>query len=167
LRRKHAARLVGAGALRLILQPIAGDFELCARLGLILFSAERRLGDFGHGGKIAHAVLSDSPCARAGIEARDVIFSIDGKPWDSVRHLVFSDRRPTEITAQTFVARYFAPAKITVRVPPEPYRPIEDITAEAAAVVAARPMLDTTPYRNPRFDDIRGLLANLRQRRHR
>jgi len=149
--------------MRLIVQSIAGGFELCARLGLLLVPGEK-FGSAGRGGKIVHAVLNDSPCARAGIEARDIIFAIDGKSWDSVRHMSFSDRRPTEITAQTFVARYFTLAKITVRVPPEPDRPIGDITAEGAAVVTARPKPDTTPYRNPCFDDMRELLARFSRR---
>ncbi len=150
--------------MRLIAQPFAGHFELCARLGLLLIPAERLTGSAGRGGKIVHAVLTGSPSARAGIEARDIIFAIDGKPWDSVGHLVFSDRRPTEITAAVFVARYFTLAKITVRVPPEPYRPIDDITAEAANVMAERPTLDRTPYRNPRHDDLREWVARFSRR---
>jgi len=153
--------------MRLILQPTAGGFELCARLGLILVPPQLRgLAGFG-GGKIVHAVLDDSPSARAGIEPRDIVMSIDGRPWDAVRCLTFSDRRPSEITAETFVARYFTVAKVLMRVPPEPYRPLDDITTEAADIIAARPAPDTTPYRNPRFDDIRALLASLPRRRRR
>jgi membrane-associated protease RseP (regulator of RpoE activity) len=137
--------------MRLIMQPMAGGFELCARLGLVFVPPSRRLHGFD-GSKIVHAVLDDSPGARAGIEHRDIIVSVDGRPWDAVRDIVFSDRRPSEITAQTFVARYFAFAKVAVRVPPEPYRQLDDIAAEAAAVIAARPAPDTAPYRNPRFD---------------
>jgi hypothetical protein len=151
---------------RLILQPIAGGFELCARLGLVFVPSSTRLQGFD-GGKIVHAVLDGSPSARAGIEPRDIIMSVDGKPWDSVRHLTFSDRRPSEITARTFVARYFTFAKIAVRVPPEPYRPLDDIAGEAATAVAARPAPDRTPYRNPRYDDIRELLALYRRGRRR
>jgi membrane-associated protease RseP (regulator of RpoE activity) len=109
-------------------QPIAGGFDLCARLGLIFVPgilAGKTLGQSApvqgfDGGKIIHAVLRDSPSARAGIEPRDIIISVDGKPWDSVRYLTFSDRCASEITAATFVARYFTFAKIVVRVPPEP-----------------------------------------------
>jgi hypothetical protein len=154
---------MGAGTMRLIVQPFAGRFELCARLGLLLIPAEP-LNSAGRGGKIVHAALDGSPGARAGIETRDIIFSIEGKPWDSIHHLVFSRRRPTEISAEVFVAKYFTLAKITVRVPPEPYRPIEQITAEAANIMAARPTLDKTPYRNPRFDDMRELLARFSRR---
>jgi hypothetical protein len=160
---RGAAHFMGAGTMRLIVQPFAGRFELCARLGLLLIPAER-LNSAGRGGKIVHAALDGSPGARAGIETRDIIFLIDGMPWDSVRQLTFSDRRPTEITAETFVARYFTLAKITVRVPPEPYRHIEEITAEAANIITARPTLDKTPYRNPRFDDMRELLARFSRR---
>ena len=151
--------------MRLIVQPIAGGFDLCARLGLIFVSAAAP-GFFG-GGQIVHAVLDGSPSARAGIEPRDIIISVDGRSWDSVRHLTFSDRRQSEIAAETFIARYFTFAKIAVCVPPEPYRPLDDIAQEAAAVIAARPVLDTTPYRNPRNDDIRELLESLHRRRRR
>jgi hypothetical protein len=130
--------------MRLIVQPIAGEFELCARLGLILVPVES--------GRIVHAVLDGSPCAQAGIEVRDIVFAVDKVPWNSVRSLTFSDRRPSEIYLKTFVARYFATTNIQVRVPPEPYRPIEEIVAEAANIIAARPESDRTPYVNPRFD---------------
>jgi membrane-associated protease RseP (regulator of RpoE activity) len=149
--------------MRLIVQPVAGGFELCARLGLVLVPSQLRC--LFEGARIVHAVLDRSPGARAGIEPRDIIVSIDGTPWDSVQRLTFSDRRPSEITAQTFVARYFAVAKILVRVPPEPYRPLDDIGAEAASVVAARPTPDSTPYRKPRFDFDREWLATLARRR--
>jgi membrane-associated protease RseP (regulator of RpoE activity) len=155
--------------MRLIVQPVAGGFELCARLGLVLVPPQLRCPL--EGARIVHAVLDRSPGARAGIEARDIIVSVDGQPWDSVRRLTFSDRRPSEITAQTFVARYFTFAKIPLRVPPEPYRSLDDIAAEVAAVIAARPTPDKTPYRNPRFDfDInerRELMARLKRRRRR
>src|SRR6266849_205555 len=135
--------------MRLIVLPLAGGFELCARLGLIFVSAPPQ--GFFDGGKIIHAVLDGSPCARAGIEPRDIIMSVDGRPWDSIRHLTFSDRRPSEINAETFVASYFAFAKVALRVPPEPFRPLDDIATEAAYIIAARPVPDTAPYRNPRF----------------
>jgi hypothetical protein len=54
-----------------------------------------------------------------------------------------------------------------VRVPPEPYRPVDDVTAEAAAVIAARPTPDKALYRNPRFFDvkeIRELMARFSRR---
>jgi membrane-associated protease RseP (regulator of RpoE activity) len=161
--------------MRLIVQSIAGGFELCARLGLIFVPSQNLAGQTiagqsaplqgFDGGRIVHAVLDGSPSARAGIEPRDIIISVDGKSWDSVRHLTFSDRRPSEITAVTFVARYFKFAKVAVRVPPEPYRPLDDIAREAASVVAARPTPDTALYRNPWFDDIRGLVARRTRRR--
>jgi hypothetical protein len=157
---------MGAGAMRLIVQPIAGGFELCARLGLIFVPSSMRLQGFD-GGKIVHAVLDGSPRARAGIESRDIIVSVDGKPWDAIRGLTFSDRRSSEITAETFVARYFTITKIVMRVPPEPYRPLDDIAREAVSVIAARPTPDRAPYRNPRFDDMRELLASLSRRRRR
>jgi len=90
--------------------------------------------------------------------------SVDGRPWDSIRHLTFSDRRPSEINAETFVASYFAFAKVALRVPPEPFRPLDDIATEAAYIIAARPVPDTAPYRNPRFDDMRGLVTSLSRR---
>ncbi len=161
---------MGVDAVRLILQPIAGDFELCARLGLVFLASSTHLQGFD-GGKIVHAVLDGSPGARAGIEPRDIIVSVDGRPWDSVRHMVFSDRRSSEITAQTFAARYFAFAKVAVRVPPEPYRPLDDIATEAARVIAAKPTPDTAPYRRPLADfeiaEFRELMARLSPRRRR
>jgi membrane-associated protease RseP (regulator of RpoE activity) len=164
--------------MRLIVQPIAGGFELCARLGLVLAPSKNLTGQtfaggptplegFFGGGRIVHAVLDGSPGARAGIEPRDIILTVDGTPWDSVRRLTFSDRRPSEITFKTFVARYFAFAKIAVRVPPEPYRLLDDIAVEAEAIIAARPTPDRTPYRNPRFDDMRELVARFSSRRGR
>ncbi len=150
--------------MRLIVQPIAGDFHLCARLGLIFVPPSARFALFD-GCKVVHAVLDDSPSARAGIEHRDVIMSVDGQRLEAILHMVFSDRRPTEITVQTFVARYFTVANIAVRVPPEPYRSLDDIAREAADIVAARPEPDRTPYLNPRFDGIRALLAPRRGRR--
>lgn len=148
--------------MRLIVQPIAGGFELCARLGLVFVPPSMQLAFFD-GCKVVHAVLDGSPGARAGIEHRDVIVSVDGQPWNSVRHMRFSDRQPSEITVKTFVARYFTIAMIAVRVPPEPYQPLDDIAREAADIIAARPVPDRTPYRNPRFDGIRGLLASFRR----
>jgi membrane-associated protease RseP (regulator of RpoE activity) len=148
---------------RLIVQPITGGFELCARLGLIFVPSSMRLQGFD-GCKIVHAVLDGSPGARAGIESRDIIVSVDGKPWHAIRGLTFSDRRPSEITAETFVARYFTFAKVAVRVLPERYRPLDDITTEAAGVIEARPVPDPVRYRNPRFDDMRELVARLRRR---
>jgi membrane-associated protease RseP (regulator of RpoE activity) len=155
--------------MRLIVQPVAGGFELCARLGLVLVPPQLRCPL--EGARIVHAVLDRSPGARASIEARDIIVSVDGQPWDSVRRLTFSDRRPSEITAQTFVARYFTFAKVAVRVPPEPYRPLDDIATEAARVIAAKPTPDTAPYRRPLADfeiaEFRELMARLSPRRRR
>jgi len=156
----------GVDAMRLIVQPIAGGFELCARLGLLLIPGEK-LGSTGRGGKIVRAVLVDSPTARAGVAARDIIFSVDKTHWDSIRHLTFSDRRPSELNLSVFVARYFVIANITVRVLPKHYRPIEDIVAEAMQVVTTQPMPRQLHYVNPRFAETRELLSMLRRRRRR
>jgi membrane-associated protease RseP (regulator of RpoE activity) len=161
LRGSSEAHFVGVDAMRLIVLPLAGRFELCARLGLVFVPPGF------DGGKIVHAVLAGSPSTLAGIEPRDIIVSVDGQPWHSVRHLTFSDRRPSDITTKTFVARYFTFAKIVVRVLPQPFRPLDEIAKEAAHVVAARQAPDTTPYRNPRFDDIRELLAPISRRSRR
>jgi membrane-associated protease RseP (regulator of RpoE activity) len=147
--------------MRLIVQPVTGGFELCARLGLVLVPAHV----FGLNSKAVHAVLDDSPSARAGIVSRDIIIAVDNAPWNSVRRLTFSDRRPSEITLKTFVARYFSFTNIMVRVPPEPYQLLDEIATEAANIIAARPTPDRTPYRNPRFDDMRELLARFSSRR--
>ena len=152
--------------MRLIVQPFAGGFDLCARLGLLLMPGEK-FGSVWRGGKIIHAVLLDSPSARARLEARDIVFSVDKVHWDSIRHLTFSDRRPSELNLSVFVARYFVIASITVRVPPEHYRPIEDIVAEAMQVVATQPMPSQLRYVNPRFAETRELLSMLRRRRRR
>jgi hypothetical protein len=152
--------------MRLVVQPFAGGFELCARLGLLLIPGEK-FGSAWRGGGIVHAALVDSPCARAGVEARDIVFSVDRAPWDSIRHLAFSDRQPSELNLSVFVARYFVIANITVRVPPEHYRPIEDIVAEAMQVVATQPMPSRRHYVNPRFAETRELLSMLRRRRRR
>jgi hypothetical protein len=171
---------------RLILQPIAGDFELCARLGLVLAPATNltRVIRFGiahqfestaplrglEGGKVVHAVLDSSPSARAGIQSRDIIFGINGAPWPKIRLLTFSDHHPSEIIVTTFVGWQFAAMDVSIRVPPHPYRPLADIQNEAAAIVAARSTLDATPYRHPRDDpDPRmvRLLESLRPQRRR
>jgi hypothetical protein len=149
---------------RLIVQPMAGGFELCARLGLV-FTPSRPRGFIN--GKVVHAALGGSPSARAGIERRDIVASINGQPWDCVRLLVFSDRSPSEIAARIFFARYFRFAKITVLVPPEPYKPLDDIAAEARSAIVARPTVDMSPYRNPRLDDYCELLARFSRRRRR
>ena len=152
--------------MRLIVQPFAGGFDLCARLGLLLMPGEK-FGSVWRDGKIIHAVLVDSPSARAGIEARDIVFAVDKAHWDSIRHLTFSDRRPSELNLSVFVARYFVIANISVRVPPNHYRPIEDIVAEAIQVVTTQPMPRQLHYVNPRFAETRELLSMLRRRRRR
>src|SRR5258708_6915745 len=152
--------------MRLIVQPLAGGFELCARLGLLLIPGEK-LGSAGLGGRIVHAVLVDSPSARAGIEARDIVFSVDKARWDSIRHLTFSERRPSELNLSVFVARYFTIANIIVRVSPEHYRPIEDIAAEAMHVVATQPMPLNLHYETPRAAKRRELFSMPRRRRRR
>jgi len=152
--------------MRLIVQPFAGGFELCARLGLLFIPGEK-LGSAGRGGKVVHAVLVDSPSARVGMEARDIVFSVDKAHWDSIRYLTCSDRRPSELNLSVFVARYFGIANITVRMPPQHYRPIEDIVAEAMQVVATQPMPPQLRYVNPRCAETRELLSMLRRRRRR
>jgi C-terminal processing protease CtpA/Prc len=152
--------------LRLIVQPIGAGFELCARLGLLMVTLEVRGFPRFRGPRIVHAVLEDSPCARVGIAQRDIIGSINGRPWEQVRYLNFGDRRPSEVTLETFVARYFKITKIAVRVPPEPYRPLDEVADEAAKTIAARPTPDTTPYiRPPRFDaeEMREIKARLKR----
>jgi hypothetical protein len=172
--------------MRLIVQPIAGGFELCARLGLVFVPATNltRVIHFGmagqleatgplrglEDGKLVHAVLGNSPSARAGIQSRDILFAINGKPWRDVRLLTFSDHHPSEITAVTFVGWQFAAMNVLIRVPPHPYRPLSDIHSEAADIVAARPTLDATPYRNPHDDPDPGmvrLLEGIRSRQGR
>jgi hypothetical protein len=117
---------------RIIHQPLAGGLELCSRLGLILMPTPELEG-------LIHTVLADSPSARAGLKPRDIILAVDKTPWRSVRHLTFSDRRSSELKLRVFVVRYFTIAAITVRVSPEPYRPIEEIIAEATDAVAKQP----------------------------
>jgi hypothetical protein len=174
--------------MRLIVQPIAGGFELCARLGLVLAPATNltqviRFGTVSQfevteplrihdDGKVVHAVLDGSPSARAGIQSRDIIFAINGTSWPKVRLLTFSDHHPSEITAVTFVGWQFAAMNVLIRVPPHSYRHLADIQNEAADVVADRPTLDATPYRNPRDDPdprmvqlLESLRPRLRRRR--
>jgi len=153
---------------RIILQPMPGGFELCSRLGLVLAPATNltRIIRFGVGfqfeatepfrcvedGKFVHAVLDGSPCSRVGIQSRDVIFAINGTSWPKVRLLAFSDHHPSEITAKTLVSYQFAVMDVSIRVPPHPYRPLAEIQKEAADIIAARPTVDATPYRDPRED---------------
>jgi membrane-associated protease RseP (regulator of RpoE activity) len=145
---------------RIIVQPLTGGFELCARLGLLLVPGMK------FGGQIIHAVLTDSPSARAGLQPRDIVFAIDKTRWNSIRHLTFSDRRPAKLNVTVFVARYFTVAGITVSVPPEPYRPIEDIVAEAMCAVATLPATpNKITYVNPRFEWLAALRPRRRRRR--
>jgi hypothetical protein len=74
---RGAAHFMGAGTMRLIVQPTAGRFELCARLGLLLIPAER-LNSAGHGGKIVHAALDAA-------EAANVIAERHAR-WHRLRH---------------------------------------------------------------------------------
>src|SRR2546428_1021126 len=96
--------LVGCGAMRIIIQPVTDGFELCARLGLV-FAPLKDLS-----GKAIYAVLRGSPSAKAGLKARDIVFAADKTRLDSIQHLVFSDRRPSELNLRVFVARYFTVA---------------------------------------------------------
>jgi hypothetical protein len=143
--------------MRMILQPLTGKFDLCARLGLILVNSHDTLP-----GKIVHAALVGSPSTRAGIEPRDIVFAIDKIPWGSVRHATFSDRRSSELNLSVFVARYFTIANIMVRVPPEPYRPLEEIVSDALRAIVARPTADVIRYVNPRFEGDCGVLNRAR-----
>jgi hypothetical protein len=162
---------VGAGALRLIVQPIVEPFELCARLGLVLVARGRGYYEGLKDAGIVHAVLHRSPCWTVGIGQRDIIISINNRPWQSVRYLTFSDRRRSEITIQYFSARYFVIAKIPVRLSPEPYRQLEEIVEEATAVIAASPIPDATPYQRPRDERrelmLEALLARYKRRSRR
>jgi hypothetical protein len=154
--------------MRLIVQPMAGGFELCARLGLVLAEAanltqEIRFGIVGQfvamvplrgfeDGKVVNAVLEGSPSARGGIHSRDIILAINDTSWREVRLLTFSDHRPSKIIAKTFVADQFAVMDVVIRVPPHHYRPLAEIQKEVADIVAARPTLDAIPYRNRDLD---------------
>ena len=133
--------------MRVVAQPLPGGFELCARLGLLLVPG------LYFGWRIIHAVLSASPSARAGIECRDIVIAVNKTRWDFIRQLTFSDRRPSELRLTVFVARYFVAAEITVVVSPEPYRPIEDIVAEATGIAAeAQSKQSKITCVNPRFE---------------
>jgi hypothetical protein len=152
--------------LRLILQPMGKCFELCARLGLLVVTSEVRGIPALKGSVTVHAVLENSPCARVGIAQRDIIGTINGRPWDQVRYLNFSDRRASEVILEIFVARYFKATKITVRVPPQPYRPLDEIADEAATVISVKPTPDMTPYVwPPRFEaaELRDLVARAKR----
>jgi hypothetical protein len=173
---------MGAGAVRLIVQPLTDRFELCARLGLVVTPGKHaelmtasgrfasiRISDLFSelNAKVIHAVLRNSPSARAGLEPHDIVITLNGAPWDAVRFLTLSDRQSSEIVLKTFVGRYCKFASIRVRVLPEPYRPIADIIAEATDIVAASPMPLPLRYVHPRLDDLRETLAMLRGRRRR
>jgi hypothetical protein len=112
-------------------------------------------------------VLGGSPSARSGIEPSDIVFDINKAHWDTIRYLTFSDRRPSELSLKVFVARYFTIADIAVRVPPEPYRPIEEIVAEAVRAVvgqSATLCLSSVRYVNPRFEWLAARIARRRRR---
>jgi hypothetical protein len=165
---------------RLIARPLTGGFELCARLGLVVAPPSNLVakgwdGDlaaprvFQHA-RVIHAVLSGSPCGRAGIEPTDIVLEIERQPWDSIRFLTFSERRPSEIQLKVFIARYFSVVTIAVRAEPEPYQPIDSIVAEAISAIAAKPDPVAVNYKNPRYDETiallgqRGLLRRGRRR---
>jgi predicted metalloprotease with PDZ domain len=139
--------------MRIIIQQIADGVELCARLGLLLAPEPKRLapriGPVGFprklrlptsvpfDGQAIRAVLPGSPCERAGLVPSDVVVTINNVRLDSVRHLTFTDRRPSELNLLVFIAGRFTLEDVRVRVPPEPYRPIENIVAEAMRAAAA------------------------------
>jgi hypothetical protein len=146
--------------MRIISQPLPCGLELCARLGLLLVPGMK------FGGRIIHAVLIDSPSARAGLHPRDIVFAIDKTRWASLHSLTFSDRRPSELNVTAFIARYFTVARVTVSVPPEPYRPIEDIVIEAMQATASLPATpNKITYVNPRFEWLAALRPRGRRRR--
>jgi predicted metalloprotease with PDZ domain len=122
--------------MRIIVQQVADGIELCPRLGLLLAPEERRPSN-PLGGRTILAVLRGSPCDQAGLVAGDLVVTINKVRLDSVRYLTFSDRRPSELNLLVFVASRSMLDDVKVRVPPEPYRPIEDILAEAALSAAA------------------------------
>jgi hypothetical protein len=122
--------------MRIIVQQVADGIELCPRLGLLLASEPRRLSTPFDGRNI-RAVLPGSPCARAGLVAGDLVVTINNVRLDSVRHLTFSDRRPSKIDLLVFIASRSVLDDVKVSVPPEPYRSIEVIVAEALLSVAA------------------------------
>jgi hypothetical protein len=144
---------------RIVVQQLGDGIELCARLGLLLVSKSIRPAPaFGRAfgrlrvpllprptisealdGQIIHAVLPGSPCDRAGVSAGDIVVTINHVRMDSIRHLVFSDRRSCKLNLLVYVARRFALDDIKVCVCPEPYRPIEDIVAEAMLAFSASP----------------------------
>jgi hypothetical protein len=124
---------------------LSPGIELCARLGLVLLPSPQM------GGKIIHAVLVDSPAARARLRSLDIVFAVNGTPLKSIRFATFSDHRRSRLVLKIFVAELFELAEVVVRIEPEPYRPLEDILAEAQAVVRDRPIPLEVSYRNPRF----------------
>ncbi len=148
--------------MRLIAQPLTNGVELCARLGLVLVSEPI------FGGNVIHAVLAGSPSERAGLEPGDIVFTVNKVQWELIRYLIFSDRRPSELNFKLFLARYFKTANITVCVPPDLYRPIEDIVTEAMRAAAAQPPPHVFTYVNPRSFSIRWRDAHRlrRPRRH-
>jgi hypothetical protein len=119
---------------RIIVQPLAGRAELCARLGLVLIPVQ------GMGGKVVHLALDESPAAKAYLRPRDVIFAVNGFRWQAVHQQTFSDCRSSRLLLSTFVARYFDLREIKLSVGPEPYRPIERIFSEALQAVAEQPV---------------------------
>jgi hypothetical protein len=141
--------------MRIVVQQLGDGIELCARLGLLLVSKPIRPAPAFHrfgfplpprptiaealDGQIIHAVLPGSPCDRAGISAGDIVVTINHVRLDSIRHLVFSDRRSCKLNLLVYIARRFALDDIKVCVCPEPYRPIEDIVAEAMLAFPASP----------------------------
>jgi predicted metalloprotease with PDZ domain len=127
---------VGAGALRLVVQQVADGIEVCPRLGLLLAPEPRRLSS-PFDGRTILAVLAGSPCDCAGLVAGDVVVTINNVRLDSVRHLTFSDRRRSKLDLLVFIASRAVLDDVKVSVPPEPYRSIEDIVAEAMLFAAA------------------------------
>jgi predicted metalloprotease with PDZ domain len=123
-------------AMRIIIQPLSDGVELCPRLGLILGLEPRRLSN-PFDGRTIRAVLPGSPSDQAGLVAGDLVVTINNVRLDSVRHLTFSDRRPSKLNLLVFIASRLMLDDVKVSVPPEPYRPIEDIVAEALLSAAA------------------------------
>jgi hypothetical protein len=146
--------------MRLLLHRLSASIDVYPHLGLVLDAPGCLFGK----GRMVRDVLAGSPAARAGVSEYDVIFSIDGKPWEFIHHNVLSDWRASQLSLDLWSQTFFKRVKICVRIEPEPFAPIADVVAAAARLAAERPVLPRVTFVNPRYADFIHLLRRRRAR---
>jgi hypothetical protein len=137
------------GVMRILVHRLTAGIEICPRLGLVLMPQPEFAGR--QGGRMVRYVFAGSPAERAGIQAYDMIGAVGNRPWDKIQYEVLSDRRASELVLDVWMPRFFARAKVIVRVYPEPFAPIADIVATATRHLAEHSPRPEVRFVNPRY----------------